>query len=185
MEAVDHWKAALAAFGDAVAAVGDDQWTAATPCTDWNVQQLVEHVVWWQHQTVGQLELPDAAHTPLDGDPGAAWVAIAGALEAAVDAPGALDQTLESPFITAPFHEALLLPAIDLMYHTWDLAQAVGADDTLPEATCAAVYEAMLPFDDAIRASTGAYPDGYADKIEPPPDADPQTLMLCFGGRRP
>lgn len=43
----------------------------------------------------------------------------------------------------------------------------------------------MLPFDDAIRRSSGAYPDGYDDKIEPPPDADAQTLLLCFGGRQP
>jgi len=25
--------------------VGDDAWTAATPCTDWDVQYLVAHVV--------------------------------------------------------------------------------------------------------------------------------------------
>lgn len=184
MEPVDHWKAAIAAFSDVVAKVDGDQWSAATPCPDWTVLALVDHVADFQRATVGQLEAPEAIGTPLSDDPGAAWSAIRGALESAVRTDGALDQTLESPFITAPFREALMLPTVDLMFHTWDLARAIGADDTLPGATCVACYEALLPFDEMIRQS-GGYPDGYADKIEPPPGADVQTQLLCFGGRQP
>lgn len=185
MELVDHWKAALAAFSERVAQVGDDQWTAATPCPDWNVRQLVDHVADWQRTTVGQLEAPDGIDTPLGDDPAAAWLQIRAALEATVDAPGALEQTMQSPWLTAPAAEMMLLPAIDLMFHAWDLSRAIGVDDTLPEATAMACYEIMQPFDDAIRVSSGQYPAGYADKIEPPPDADAQTRLLCFGGRQP
>lgn len=187
MEPVDHWKAAISAVNDVVAQVGDDQWAAPTPCPDWTVRELVDHVAWWQGQTTGQLDAPDAIATPLGDDPGAAWTAIQGALVAAVDAEGALDQLMASPFWPepVPFSEGLMLPTIDLMYHAWDLARAIGADDTLPEATAAACHEVMLPYDDAIRASTGAYPDGYADKIDPPAGADAQTMFLCFGGRQP
>jgi len=185
MESVDHWKAAIAAFSRVVGEVGDDQWAAPTPCPDWTVAELVDHVAGFQRATVGQLDAPDAVDTPIGDDPGAAWIAIRGALVAAVDADGAMDQIMESLFLTAPFRDNILLPTIDLMFHTWDLARAIGADDTLPESTASACYEVMLPYDEAIRRSTGAYPDGYADKIEPPPGADAQTLLLCFGGRQP
>ena len=43
----------------------------------------------------------------------------------------------------------------------------------------------MLRFDEVTRRSTGAYPYGYGDKIEPPPGASAQALLLCFGGRHP
>lgn len=185
MEPVDHWKTALAAFSDVVAQVGDDQWESATMCPDWNARELVDHAAWWQRMTVGQLGLTPAADTPLGDDPGAAWKTMRAAFEEGVDADGALDEIMESPFLTGPFAEMLMLPTIDLVFHTWDLAHGLGLDDTLPAETCTAVYENMLPYDDAIRASTGAYPDGYADKIEPPAGADPQTLLLCFGGRQP
>jgi uncharacterized protein (TIGR03086 family) len=185
MELVDHWKASIRAFSAVVEQIGEDQWSAPTPCPDWTVHQLVSHVADWQRTTVGQLDAPAAISTSLEHDPAAGWAAVRGALEAAVDADGALDQIMDSAFGAAPFGEMMLLPAVDLMFHTWDLATAIGADATLPESTCVACYETMLPFDDAIRQSTGAYSAGYADKIEPPPDADAQTLLLCFGGRQP
>ena len=185
MEPVDHWKVAIAAFSKVVAKVEVDQWSAPTPCPDWTVVELIEHVAGFQRVTVGQLDAPDAIGTALGDDPGAAWNAIRGALETAVDAEGAMDQIMESPWVNGPFRENMLLPTIDLMFHTWDLARAIGTDDTLPESTARACYEVLLPFDEAIRRSTGAYPEGYADKIEPPTDADAQTLLLCFGGRQP
>lgn len=185
MEPIDHWKTAIAAFSNVVAQVRDEQWDSPTPCPDWTVRDVVAHVAHWQRATVGQLDAPAAIATPLDDDPAAWWAVVRGALEAAVAVEGAMDQTMESPWLTAPFGEMMLLPTIDLIFHTWDLAQAIGVDDTLPEATCLACYENMLPFDEAIRVSTGGYPDGYADKIEPPAGANAQTLLLCFGGRQP
>ncbi|MGO4424734.1 maleylpyruvate isomerase N-terminal domain-containing protein, partial [Streptomyces sp. MCAF7] len=32
-----------------VEAVEEEQWSAPTPCTDWNVQQLVDHLLAGQH----------------------------------------------------------------------------------------------------------------------------------------
>ena len=186
MEPIDHWKAAIGAFSNVVNQVADGQWDVMVPsCPDWTVRDMVDHVAGFQRVTVGQLSAPDSINTALGDTPGASWDTIRAALEVAVGADGALDEVMESAFGTGPFGEMLMLPTIDLLFHTWDLARAIGADDTLPEATAQACYEVMLPFDDAIRRSTGAYPDGYDDKIEPPPNADAQTLLLCFGGRQP
>ena len=184
MEPVDHWIASLEAFDARIGLIGPDDVTRPTPNPGWDVGRLVEHVVWFQRVTVGQLlERPDVDSANIT-DPLAEWRAASSALRAAVAADGALDQHLDIPFGDGPLRTSIMVPTVDLLFHTWDLARALGVDDTLPEATCAAVYEAMLPFDEAIRRSTGAYPDGYADKIEPPPNADIQTRLLCFAGRQ-
>jgi uncharacterized protein (TIGR03086 family) len=184
MEPVDHWKVILGVFGQVVGQLGDDQWDLSTPCPDWTIRELLDHVVEFQRSMIGQLDAPDTINTPLGDDPRAGWRSVSTALEAAVDGAGALDQAIVSPFSDAPFRESIMIPTVDLVFHTWDLARAAGIDVTLPEQTCAAVYELMLPFDEAIRQSAG-YPDGYADKVESPAGADIQTQLLCFGGRRP
>jgi len=174
----------LGTFGRSVEQVGDNQWNLPTPCSDWTVRELLNHVAEFQRAMIGQLHAPEAINTPLGDDPTGAWSAVSSALEAAVDAEGALDQAIVSPFSDAPFRESIMIPTIDLVFHSWDLARAAGLDETLPEETCAAVYELLLPFDELIRQS-GGYPDGYADKVDPPAGADIQTQLLCFGGRRP
>lgn len=186
VEPVDHWKAALTAFSEVVSSVGEDQWAWAVPtCPEWTVRELVAHVAGFQQVTIGQLQTFEVGGLSLAGDPKAGWNAVRDGLVAAVDADGSLNEIMESAFGTGPFSEMLMLPTVDLIFHTWDLARAIGVDDTLPAATALACYEAMQPFDDAIRRSTGLYPDGYDDKIEPPHGADAQTLLICFGGRQP
>src|SRR5438445_12952287 len=44
-EPADQLSTALEATQRVLAQVRDDQWTAPTPCTRWNVRDLVEHVV--------------------------------------------------------------------------------------------------------------------------------------------
>ena len=46
MEDVQRFHArAVEAFGERVRAVPDDRWNGSTPCTDWDVRALVNHLV--------------------------------------------------------------------------------------------------------------------------------------------
>jgi uncharacterized protein (TIGR03086 family) len=185
MEPVEHWKTVLGAFSDRVEQLTDQQWELPTPCADWSTRQLVEHVAEFQCETVGQLlDGPVDLDLTFGTEPRRTWSSLAATLTDAVDADGALDRQMESPWVAGPYRETLLLPTIDLLFHTWDLARAAGLDETLPESTCEIALETMLPFDDAIRSANG-YEGGYADKVEPPPGADVQTRLMCFGGRAP
>ena len=51
-----------------------------------------------------------------------------------------------------------------------NVAEAVRAHD---------VFEALKPMDEAMRG-----PGAFGPKVEAPPDADEQTQLLCFLGRR-
>ncbi|MGB7052867.1 MAG: hypothetical protein WBG41_14985 [Acidimicrobiales bacterium] len=65
----------------------------------------------------------------------------------------------------------------DTLFHTWDLARATGRDEPLDPQAVAKAMEFLEPLDAAIRR-----PDGFAAKLQSPPDADPQTILLHFGG---
>jgi uncharacterized protein (TIGR03086 family) len=68
----------------------------------------------------------------------------------------------------------------DVFLHRWDLARATGQDEALDAATCAEMLEGMLPMDEALRQS-----GHYGPRVEVPDDADAQTRLLAFIGRRP
>src|SRR3954471_20256222 len=45
-ELTQRLERATAHFGDLVQKVGSDQWESATPCSDWDVRALVNHLVY-------------------------------------------------------------------------------------------------------------------------------------------
>ena len=79
----DQLQRALEATGDLLAGVRDDQWGEPTPCTDWNVRDLVNHFVGGNHMFASILhggQLPSPEQTAqlrgtdhLHGDPVAAY----------------------------------------------------------------------------------------------------------------
>ena len=138
-------EASLSIAEGLVAAIRAEQWTAPTPCSEWDVRALVGHVV-----SGNQLfaDLLDGATTleefrrtaPGDvlGDrPVPAFHDAAQALLAAFRLPGALDRPVTVPFGTVPGAVALHLRLTEILVHGWDLARATGQpvhfDDALIE----------------------------------------------------
>jgi hypothetical protein len=67
---------------------------------------------------------------------------------------------------------------MDILVHTWDLARAVGGDETLPEDVVVASYSGLKPMDAMIRQ-----PGIFGPKIAPAEGDDIQTEFLKFLGR--
>ncbi|MEA3186038.1 MAG: hypothetical protein QOJ74_2515, partial [Ilumatobacteraceae bacterium] len=90
---------ALAATRLYVAGVGDDQWTLTTPCEDWTVRDLLNHIVagnLWAAE-LGRGRTIAEVGSALDGDmlgtdPVNAYDRSAESAAAAFEAPGALDR---------------------------------------------------------------------------------------------
>lgn len=134
----DRFVTAGAEFERRLLSVRPDQWDAPTPCTQWNVRQLVNHV------TRGNLNYVDllAGGTSADflrkrdldalgGDPVAAYTASVRELAGAFGLPGALRRTLDYPLGEVSGQQALAVRTTDTVIHTWDLARALGSDDRL------------------------------------------------------
>ncbi len=68
----------------------------------------------------------------------------------------------------------------DVLLHTWDLARATGLDETLLADEVHELYVGMQPDDERLRTS-----GHYGPKVAVSDDADEQTKLFAFSGRRP
>ena len=177
MDIIDRYQQAATGFTARLNAVTDDQWANPTPCTDWSVRELVDHVIAIQRQ------IPEGLGTIVDdgADAQATWKAVHEGALTALRQPGVLEGTMRGMRGDEVPVEMALIPRLsDLHVHTWDLARATGGDERLSPEVAAIVLERLKPNDDALRKS-----GSFGPKVEPPQDADVQVELLCFLGRRP
>lgn len=178
------WQRNADRFDDLVRQVGE-RWHAPTPCTDWDVRALVNHL------TVEQLWVPpllDGATTAevgdrfegdqLGDDPVAAWDAAIAAARQAWREPGALDRTVHLSYGETPAVRYLGEMAGDLAVHGWDLARALGVVDRIDGETVEFLLEEWGGQLDRLAAS-----GLFAPPVPVPESADPQTRLLAALGR--
>lgn len=125
---------ALASTRAVLAKVRTDQLDLPTPCTEWRVRDVINHLVGTQHYAADAVE----GRTPADdeddaaaGDFLAAYDQAAHASLAAFGADGALERTLALPFGQLPATAFLAIMAGDAFTHGWDLAKATGQSTDL------------------------------------------------------
>ncbi|CRK62014.1 hypothetical protein [Alloactinosynnema sp. L-07] len=186
MDLAELHRRACERFGDHVRAVRQDQWDAATPCADWDVRTLVNHVVsedlWTAPLMAGATiaEVGDKFDGDVVGsDPAAAYAGAAETAVAAISADGALDRTVHLSFGDVPGEEYAWQLFADHLIHGWDLARAIGADDRLDPDLVAACAVWFAKNEDIYR-SAGA----VAPRPDLPADADQQTVLLAAFGRQ-
>lgn len=136
---LDRYVLAGDRFARTLRAVGGDQWDWPTPCPDWTVRQLVNHMTrgnlnyaaLLRGGTAGEfLRLRDA--DALGTDPHAAYgESVALLCATACAETGALERVLDYPLGKITGRQALDVRTTDSLIHTWDLATAVHADDQL------------------------------------------------------
>jgi uncharacterized protein (TIGR03086 family) len=180
----DLFGRALARFGHHVHAVGDGQWHLPTPCAEWDVHQLINHLVsengWMPPLLAGGTV--EEVGTRLDGDllgedPKGAWEGAAAEAGRAVrETP--LDRTVHLSGRDVPASQYVFEVFADLAIHAWDLAQAIGADGTIDPDVVEVVYAEYKPLERLLKSS-----GQYGERIEAPPDASPQTKLLALFGR--
>jgi uncharacterized protein (TIGR03086 family) len=176
---------AIDGFGQRLGAVDDTHWNAPTPCRDWDVRTLANHVVgellWVSPLLEGKTiaEVGDRFDGDVLGDePLDAWASAAADARSAASQPGAQDRTVHLSFGDVPGSEYLGQVTSDLTIHSWDLAQAVRADDRLNVALVAFVDDFLSPQIDAWRTA-GA----FGPALDVGPGASTQDRLLAQTGR--
>ena len=176
---------ALAATRVVVAAIGADQWSLPTPCDDWDVRTLVNHVVagnlWAAELAAGSTI--EAVGDRLDGDvlgadPLAAYDASAAAASAVFSAPGAMEAPCAVSYGPVPGEVYAGHRFIDVLIHGWDAASATGQDTHLDPELVEACWEVVEPQADLL-AGSGVFGSG----VDAPPSADRETALLAVLGR--
>jgi len=172
-------------WADRVNAVRADQWDAPTPCREWNVRALTNHVVgedlWTEPLMRGSTiaEVGDRLDGDLLGDD-----PIRSALVAATEATRAVAETLPSHGIVhlsygdEQMDEYVRQLAADHLVHGWDLAVATGGDTRLDPHLVSEVATWFAQREDLYR-SAGAVGARAAS------NGDQQANLLAAFGRDP
>lgn len=175
----ERYRRLAAAFAGRVASVPGDAWGAATPCGEWDVRELVRHVVDTQGLFLGLIGRTTPDGPPVDDDPPGAWRAASAAVQAALDDPAASAAEFEGFFGRTRFDTAVdRFVCFDLVVHGWDLARATGQDETIGPADLDHVRSVLPMFGEALHG-----PGVCGPAREVPADADAQTRLLAELGR--
>jgi uncharacterized protein (TIGR03086 family) len=176
MEAKHQLDTVIPALLHLVDGIKPDQLDKPTPCTEWNVRDLVAHLVGGGHMFASAFrggpgpQMVEGAMPDIIGDrsPGEALAASCADFGAAVAEAGAAERMVTLPFGEMPGEAVMRLAAADLVIHGWDLAQATGLpwapDEELVtealaferQAVGPAMRGANMPFGPELPASAGA-----------------------------
>jgi uncharacterized protein (TIGR03086 family) len=167
--------------------VGPDDWRRPTPCSDWDVRALVNHVVGGNVRyrlllrgaSTEQVEATRAIDH-LGEDALASFVATAAAVTACFRSDGALDRIAHHAAGDRTGRELLAMRILDTAIHVWDLARAIRAHDTLNQDLVAFLLAYTAALD--LGPTQNAFAHVDADL---PRSASPQDQLLHRLGRQP
>ncbi|MGO2031615.1 TIGR03086 family metal-binding protein [Glutamicibacter ardleyensis] len=126
---IDQLSRALKVTGTLITELNPEQYSAPTPCTEWDVRDVVAHLVGMNlifTALLNSQKPPSRDQQVLGNDPGTAFGSSAAALLSAFERAGALEQNFETPMGSATGQERLNIRMYDLLTHAWDLSQATG-----------------------------------------------------------
>ena len=175
-------KLAAKEFGARVDLITD--WAAATPDTDWTVTDLVRHVVLeqqWIPPLLSGLSVLDARRSlaPLGPNLADEWATYSALATAAwAEIPFDSPVTLSYDRVTAC--DYLREQVSDVTIHSWDLARATDADESLHSALVEAVWTVFEPQRDTLEAS-----GLFAAPVSSDQNAPLQSQLLALTGRDP
>jgi uncharacterized protein (TIGR03086 family) len=163
-----------------------EQWELPTPCPEWDVRALVNHVVGGNVRYTmllhgaGEAELSatrDLDH--LSPDPASAYERTANEVVAAFSEDGALNRTVHHPAGDRSGLDLLGMRILELGVHGWDVARAVGVDETMDPGIVTYLWDWTATIDEA---TSRRFFGGVGDDD---PDAPLQDRLLRRVGRRP
>lgn len=151
MDLLSAHEEAMRGFDDLVGRIGD-RWAAPTPCTEWTVRDLLNHLVaeqlWVPHLLAGET-LEEVGDTydgdVLGADPVGAWRRSAAAARAAWVEDGATERDVHVSFGEIGAAEYGWQMTLDLAVHGWDLAKAIDVTSPIGETMARRLLEVFEP----------------------------------------
>lgn len=183
MDVLGLMQGGIERFGVLVGGVQEGEWEAATPCTDWSVRDLVNHVtsehLWAPHLLRGETlaQVGDRYDGDVLGsDPVAAWNRAAEASAEAWQGAKAGDSVHLSTGL-APLEEYAEQMHLDLVVHGWDLARGAGLDSAIDDTSAEHCLDYVTPH-------LGEWPGMFAAPVDTD-STTPADRLIAIVGRDP
>lgn len=165
-----------------------DQLDTQTPCDEWSVGRLIDHLLWGQQMfasgPAGGTIVPPAGPPPelVDADPAGQYEEARKATIHAYSQPGVLEATVKGSSGDVPAMQILGIAFCDQLIHGWDLATATGQDATMPPELAEVAWQFL-----GGRISDEARGPGknFKAEVEVSDDASTQDKLVAYCGRTP
>jgi len=188
MDVVATFERVLDRTNEVVDRVEPDQLHNATPCAEWDVRAVINHITGGATmfaECVEQGSVPDARLGELMGgdnlgdDFKGRYRAASDRARATFAMPGALDKMVKLPFGEMPAGAALNIAIMDVMTHAADIAKATGQSIDDEEILTVALDVGRNLVSDDFRQP------GIFDAEQPAdPSASAADKLLAFAGRK-
>jgi uncharacterized protein (TIGR03086 family) len=181
-ESADRYRKVARELTQRVVSVPPDAWDRPAPCEGWVARDVVGHLVEWLRAFFfDTFDLEHPPIPPVDDDPAAAWRVVDRTIQAALDDPDVATRARDTRVGHWTLEQTVdTICTPDVLIHTWDLARATGLDERLDPVEVHSFASSMEPMDEMLRAS-----GQYGPRVEVADDADEQSRLLAFLGRRP
>lgn len=161
-----------------------------TPCTEWDLDQLISHMINTLEVSTRGLSGADVgpeemdprrtAALGIDGAPAEALARTAARARPVFSDPELWERTVNAPIPGLPGAVAASLLATDLAVHSWDIARASGQEANIPDDLAQDLYGFCAG------AITPDMREGvFAAEVEAPSNATSSDRLVTFLGRRP
>ena len=186
MDAPDQAQIVVSGLTPLVHATSKSQLANATPCEQWAVRDLLNHLVGGGHMFAtclsgGSVDPASAPGDLLGEDPAEAFDMAIAAFSASLAVNSDLSTMVTLPFGSMPAEVALRIASADLLVHSWDLARATGQRFDPPDELVASTEPFFQQFLQPGLREMGL----FAAAVEPPAGATGIERLVAFAGRQP
>ena len=180
-EIAERYRTVAGQFTQRVRAVPASAWDNPAPCDGWVARDVVGHLVEWVPGFFERWDVDLSPGPSADTDPVAAWTGLNDAIQAALDDPEIAVREADTPMGRRSLQDMVAMIVLnDVLIHTWDLSRAAGLDETLDPDELQNM-SGFLEMSDEMLRSGGQ----FGPRVEVADDADLQTRVIAFSGRRP
>ena len=179
VDTYEAFERAIQSTAGVVKGIEPGQMGDPTPCTEWDVRALLDHIVdtlWFAHASFSN----EAPRRAAGSDLSAAYEEAAAAALAAAGRDGALTASYDTPLGAMPGPALAGFTTLDVFVHGWDAAKATGQRRDLdPELASHVLAFAELAFTQETRQFKLGPP------VAVPEDAPVLDRLVAYLGRRP
>ena len=170
-----------------VAGTDATQFAQPTPCSDWDVRTLINHLILWTSYSLEARAHGGSVSQELTDRDFAAEPGYAAGYRAELDralaawaAPEVWERSLDVMGSATPAADVAALNLAEMVLHGWDLAAATGQRFQVGDAAATAALRAVEANAELFRQY-----NGFAEPVPAAPDAPVLDRVLALSGRDP